>query len=349
MTARLDNRKTAIVTGVFGQDGVYLSELLLAKGYRVHGATRNSAPEREPAHRLLSDAAFSSHAVDIGDREAVADIIHSVRPDELYNLAAQSSVPASFEDPATSFRTNSAGVSNLIETILALPVRSRPRLFQASTAEIFGSVHDKRIDETTPRSPANPYGESKREAHDAVIAARRDHGLHASNGILFNHESPLRGETFVTRKITRAVAAIHLGRRNVLTLGNLDARRDWGHAREYVEAMWRMLQQERADDYILATGVTASTREFVVEAFARIGVDLAWRGEGVDERGVCAKTGEIRVEISADLFRPEAASPRVIDTSKAKASLGWSARTTWRAVCAEMVAADLADLARTAT
>jgi len=339
--------KVALITGVTGQDGIYLSELLLAKGGVVHGLHHRETPvdlDRLERLRRFGQGRFHSVLGDLTDGAGLAAVVEATRPDELYNLAAQSHVQASYDRADATFATNSQGLKNLIEAICAFPSARGTRLFQASSAEIFGRT-PVAAREDTPFAPDNPYAEAKVRAHQLVVEARKTHGLHASNGILFNHESPLRGEAFVTRKITRGVAAIHCGRQDRLTLGSLDARRDWGHARDYVDAMWRMLQQDHADDYVIATGVSASPREFLVAAFERVGIQIQWRGEGLDERGVCAKTGRHLVEVDPRFFRPGAPDGPVGDASRARERLGWTPKVTWRELCCEMVDADLALMA----
>jgi GDPmannose 4,6-dehydratase len=340
--------KVALVTGVAGQDGVYLSRLLLSKGYTVHGLDRgveSVSRERIELIRKQAEHAFFSHLGDIADAAAMASLIRAVRPDEIYNLAAQSSVQASFDNPSVTHQTNADGPQRLIQTILDSPRADQTKLFQASSSEIFGHGHSGFATEVSPFNPKNPYAEAKLRAHEYVVDARR-RGLHASNGILFNHESPLRGPNFVTRKISIAVAAIQHGLQQQLALGDLDTRRDWGHAKEYVEAMWLMLQQQKASDYVLATGVPASPRDFVVAAFEQIGVNLVWRGEGIEEEGVCERSGRVLVKIDPRYFRPTSAGSPIGDASKARTQLGWRPQITWRELCAEMVQADLKDLER---
>jgi len=339
--------KAALVTGAGGQDGVYLTQLLLDKGYIVHGLERDGSAESSERIASLGQSApgrFTLHHGDLNDEAGLLQIVRDLRPDEIYNLAAQSSVQASFDAPEATFAVNVAGLAHLIEAILSLPEPRATRLFQASSSEIFGGGHAGPVNEQTPFNPQNPYAESKRQAHALVVEARRRHGLHASNGILFNHESPFRGEAFVTRKISLAVAAIHLGRQDRLTLGHLDSRRDWGHARDYVQAMSLMLQQPAPDDYVLATGTAASVRDFVAAAFARVGVQMVWRGAGLQEQGLCADTGRILVDVDPRFHRPAADSP-IGDATKAIARLGWTARTLWPELAAEMVDEDLKRLA----
>jgi GDPmannose 4,6-dehydratase len=342
------NNKVALVTGVTGQDGSYLAELLLAKGYTVHGVKRRSSSfntgriEHIYPDPHIPNSRFAMHFGDLTDSTNLMRIVQEVQPDEIYNLAAQSHVQVSFETPEYTSNADAIGVLRLLEAIRALKLGDKTRFYQASTSELFGKAQAFPQTEKTPFYPRSPYGVAKLFAYWSVVNYREAYGLHASNGILFNHESPRRGETFVTRKITRAVAAIHRGRQEKLYLGNLDARRDWGHAREYVLGMWMMLQQPTPDDYVLATGETASVRQFVMRAFEEVGIRIDWRGEGVAEQGVCAESGKVLVEVDPRYFRPAEVDLLVGDASKARATLGWTAETHWTALCAEMVRADVA-------
>jgi len=344
------NQKVALVTGVTGQDGSYLSELLLAKGYTVHGVKRRSSSfntgrlENIYQDPHVPNSRFHLHFGDMTDGANLTRLVQDVQPEEIYNLAAQSHVQVSFETPEYTANADALGALRLLEAIRVLKLEGRTRLYQASTSELFGKAQAFPQNETTPFYPRSPYGVAKLFAYWAVVNYREAYGMHASNGILFNHESPRRGETFVTRKITRAVAAIHLGRQEKLYLGNLDARRDWGHAREYVEGMWMMLQQPEPDDYVLATGETASVRDFVTRAFEEVGTRIDWRGEGVGEQGVCAASGKLLVEVDPRYFRPAEVDLLVGDASKARETLGWAPTTPWPALCAEMVRADIAAL-----
>jgi GDPmannose 4,6-dehydratase len=344
--------KVALITGATGQDGAYLSELLLEKGYTVHGVKRRSSSfntgriehlyqdPHEPHQR------FILHYGDLTDSTNLIRIVQEVQPDEIYNLAAQSHVAVSFETPEYTANSDAIGALRLLEAVRILGLEKKTRFYQASTSELYGKVQQVPQSETTPFYPRSPYAAAKLYAYWIVVNYREAYGMHASNGILFNHESPLRGETFVTRKITRAVAAIHQGSQATLYLGNLDAKRDWGHAREYVRGMWLMLQQDEADDYVLATGETTMVRDFVTHAFDQIGVDLRWEGEGVREKGVCAATGRTYVEVDPRYFRPTEVDLLIGDPSKAHAKLGWKHETSWRALCEEMVAADLIAVAK---
>ncbi|HEY5070607.1 MAG TPA: GDP-mannose 4,6-dehydratase [Caulobacteraceae bacterium] len=339
--------KVALITGTTGQDGAYLSEFLLAKGYEVHGLKRRSSSfntgridhlyqdPHEPEQR------FILHYGDMTDGTNLIRIVQKVQPDEIYNLAAQSHVAVSFETPEYTANADAIGVLRMLEAIRILGLEQKSRFYQASTSELFGWVRASPQNEATPFYPRSPYAVAKLYAHWIVVNYREAYGLHASNGILFNHESPLRGETFVTRKITRAVAAISLGRQETLFLGNLEARRDWGHAREYVEGMWLMLQQATSGDYVLATGETTSVRDFVVSAFGEIGVGLEWRGKGAQEVGHCTKTGRALVKIDPSYFRPSEVDVLIGDAAKAREKLGWRPKIGWRELCAEMVREDL--------
>ncbi|MBP2300854.1 GDP-mannose 4,6-dehydratase [Azospirillum picis] len=339
--------KTALITGVTGQDGAYLAELLLAKGYRVHGLKRRSSSFNTGRVEHLyqdpheADLRFVLHYGDLTDATNLIRLMQEVQPDEVYNLAAQSHVQVSFETPEYTGNADGLGTLRLLEAIRLLGMTGRCRFYQASTSELYGKVQETPQRETTPFYPRSPYAAAKLYAYWITVNYREAYGIHASNGILFNHEGPTRGETFVTRKITRAVAAIEQGRQDRLYLGNLDARRDWGHARDYVEGMWRMLQQDEPDDYVLATGETHSVREFVELAFAHVGRAIAWRGIGVEEEGVCRKTGRTLVRIDPRYFRPTEVELLLGDPSKARERLGWRHRTSFRQLVAEMMAADL--------
>jgi GDPmannose 4,6-dehydratase len=344
--------KTALITGVTGQDGAYLSELLLEKGYTVHGVKRRSSSFNTGRIEHLyqdpheADPRFILHYGDMTDSSNLIRILQQVRPDEIYNLAAQSHVQVSFETPEYTANSDAIGTLRLLEAIRILELENKTRFYQASTSELYGSVQEIPQSETTPFYPRSPYAAAKLYAYWIVVNYREAYGLHASNGILFNHESPLRGETFVTRKITRAVASIKLGLQNKLYLGNLDAKRDWGHAREYVRGMWLMLQQDEPDDYVLATGETTTVRDFVTHAFAEVGTIICWQGEGVHETGICADTGNILVGIDPRYFRPTEVNLLIGDPRKAHAKLGWRHETSWSELCTEMVRSDLIAVAR---
>lgn len=293
-----------------------------------------------------ADPRFVLHYGDMTDSTNLIRIVQQVQPDEIYNLAAQSHVQVSFETAEYTANADAVGTLRFLEAIRILGLDKKTRFYQASTSELYGKVQEVPQSETTPFYPRSPYAAAKLYAYWIVVNYREAYGMHASNGILFNHESPLRGETFVTRKITRAAAAIKLGFQDKLFLGNIDARRDWGHAREYVRGMWLMLQQDEPDDYVLATGETTVIRDFVTEAFQQTGVDLGWRGSGVDEKGICTETGRVLVEIDPRYFRPTEVDLLVGNPEKAKRKLGWSHETGWQQLCAEMVAADLVAVAR---
>lgn len=345
--AEASNGKVALITGVTGQDGAYLSELLLEKGYTVHGIKRRSSSfNTGRVEHLYQDPhetnqRFILHYGDLTDATNLIRIVQQTQPDEIYNLAAQSHVQVSFETAEYTANADGIGVLRLLEAVRILGLEKKTRFYQASTSELYGKIRSTPQNETTPFYPRSPYAAAKLYAYWIVVNYREAYGLHASNGILFNHESPLRGETFVTRKITRAVAAIHLGLQDKLYLGNLDAKRDWGHAREYVRGMWLMLQQDEPDDYVIATGVTTEVRQFVQWAFAEIGVLLEWKGNGVDEKGYDAKSGRCLVEVDRRYFRPTEVDLLIGDPSKAHRKLGWKHETPVQALCAEMVSEDL--------
>jgi GDPmannose 4,6-dehydratase len=342
-----DRDKTALITGATGQDGAYLAELLLAKGYVVHGVKRRSSSfntgrvdhlYRDPHEKGVR---FFLHYGDVTDSTNMIRLVQETRPSEIYNLAAQSHVGVSFETPEYTANADALGTLRLLEAIRILGIGGRARFYQASTSELYGNAPERPQRETTPFRPRSPYGAAKLYGYWITVNYREAYGFHASNGILFNHESPIRGETFVTRKITRAVAAIALGRQQRLYLGNLDAARDWGHARDYVEGMWLMLQQPQADDYVLATGESHSVRELVELAFKEIGREIDWRGAGVAEQGIDRRNGEVLVEIDRRYFRPTEVDALCGDASKARERLGWRHRTSFAELVREMVAADL--------
>ena len=339
--------KIALITGATGQDGAYLSELLLGKGYVVHGLKRRSSSfNTQRIDHLYQDrhehgARFHLHYGDLTDTSNLIRIIQETQPAEIYNLAAQSHVQVSFETPEYTANADAVGTLRILEAIRILGMKDSTRFYQASTSELYGLVQEIPQRETTPFYPRSPYAVAKLYAYWITVYYREAYGLHASNGILFNHESPIRGETFVTRKITRAVAAIELGLEHCIFLGNLDAKRDWGHARDYVEGMYRILQQDTPDDYVLATGETHSVREFVELAFAEVGRQIEWRGTGIDEIAVDRKNGETLVKIDPAYFRPTEVDLLIGDPAKAHAKLGWRHNTGFRELVAEMVAADL--------
>lgn len=342
-----DHRPVALVTGITGQDGAYLAQLLLDKGYVVHGVKRRSSSFNTGRIEHIyqdpheTDPRFVLHYGDLTDSTNLIRIIQQVQPDEIYNLAAQSHVQVSFETPEYTANADAVGTLRLLEAIRILGLEKKTRFYQASTSELYGLVQEVPQRETTPFYPRSPYAAAKLYAYWIVVNYREAYGIHASNGILFNHESPLRGETFVTRKITRAAAAISLGRQDKLYLGNLDAQRDWGHAREYVRGMWMMMQQDEPDDYVLATGITTHVRSFVEWAFEDVGIALEWRGTGVDEKGYDKADGRCLVEVDPRYFRPTEVELLLGDPTKAHEKLGWRHETSPRELAREMVLADL--------
>jgi len=339
--------KKALITGVTGQDGAYLAELLLAKDYEVHGIKRRSSSFNtgridhlyQDPH--VDEQRFFLHYGDLTDATNLIRIVQEVRPDEIYNLGAQSHVHVSFETPEYTANSDALGVLRLLEAIRILGLEKTTRFYQASTSELFGLVQEVPQKETTPFYPRSPYGVAKLYAYWITINYREAYGMYACNGILFNHESPIRGETFVTRKITRAAAKIARGAQEMLYLGNLDAKRDWGHARDYVRGMWLMLQQEAPHDYVLATGKTHTVRRFCELAFAAAGVTLAWEGEGENEVGVDSASGKTRVAVDPRYFRPTEVDLLVGDATRARKELGWRPEYTLEAMIEEMVASDL--------
>ena len=344
--------KTALITGVTGQDGSYLAELLLGKGYVVHGVKRRASSfNTARVDHLYHDphegrTNFFLHHGDLTDATNLIRLVQETQPDEIYNLAAQSHVQVSFETPEYTANGDGLGTLRLLEALRILKL-DHTRFYQASTSELYGKVVETPQSETTPFYPRSPYAAAKLYAYWITVNYREAYGMHASNGILFNHESPRRGETFVTRKITRAVAAIECGRQAKLYLGNMDAQRDWGHARDYVEGMWRIVQHPTPDDFVLATGTTTSVRRFVELAFAEVGRTIEWRGHGVDETGVNARSDAVLVAIDPRYFRPTEVDLLLGDASKARTLLGWQHTTPLETLVAEMMAADLA-LARAA-
>jgi GDPmannose 4,6-dehydratase len=344
--------KRALITGITGQDGAYLAELLIEKGYEVHGIKRRSSSFNSARIDHLIDEPQSSgrklhlHYGDMTDSTNLIRIVQLVQPDEIYNLAAQSHVKVSFETPEYTANADAIGTLRLLEAMRILGLEGKTRFYQASTSELYGLVQAVPQSETTPFYPRSPYAAAKLYAYWITVNYREAYGMHASNGILFNHESPIRGETFVTRKITRAAAAIKLGAQDRLFLGNLDAQRDWGHARDYVEGMWRIVQQDQSDDYVLATGETHTVRAFAELAFAAVGITLEWSGEGVEEKGRCAESGRTLVEIDPRYFRPTEVDLLIGDASKAESVLGWRATTRFADLVREMVEDDLRVIAR---
>jgi GDPmannose 4,6-dehydratase len=342
----------ALITGATGQDGAYLAELLLEKGYAVHGIKRRSSSFNTARVDHLyrdphgSGVRFFLHYGDMTDSTNLIRIIQEVQPTEIYNLAAQSHVMVSFETPEYTANADALGTLRLLEAIRILRLEDKVRFYQASTSELYGSVREVPQRETTPFYPRSPYAVAKLYAYWITVNYREAYNMHASNGILFNHEGPTRGETFVTRKITRAVAAIELGLQDKLYLGNLSARRDWGHARDYAEGMWLIVQQPKPDDYVLATGEEHSVREFVEKAFACVGRDIKWRGTGLAEQGVDARDGRVLIEIDKHYFRPTETDALLGDPGKARQKLGWRHKVSFDELVREMVDADMKEMRR---
>jgi GDPmannose 4,6-dehydratase len=339
--------RSALITGITGQDGAYLAQLLLQKGYEVHGLVRRASssnlqrlecliPEfRSPECRL------ALHYGDMTDSSSLIRIVQQLQPNEIYNLAAQSHVAVSFENPEYTANSDATGPLRLLEAIRISGLQKKTRFYQASTSELFGKAQQIPQRETTPFYPRSPYGVAKLYAYWITVNYREAYGIYACNGILFNHESPLRGETFVTRKITRGLTRIHLGLQDCLYLGNLDAKRDWGHARDYVQAIWLMLQQEKPEDFVIATGVQHSVRDFVIAVARELGITIRWVGSGAHEEGLDAKTGKRIVAIDPQYFRPAEVDGLIGDATKAQEKLGWQPRTSFTEMVAEMVQQEL--------
>jgi len=340
-------RIKALITGITGQDGSYLAELLLEKGYEVHGIVRRSSTFNTGRIQHIyqdphvKNSQFHLHYGDLTDSTSLFSILSNVKPDEVYNLAAQSHVKVSFEMPEYTAEADAVGTLRLLDAIRSSGLEKSVKFYQASTSELYGGVYKEATNELTPFHPRSPYAVAKQFAYWIVVNYREAYGMHASNGILFNHESPRRGPTFVTRKITRAVARIHKGFQKELYLGNLDAMRDWGHAKDYVNAMWMMLQQEKADDFVIATGETHSVREFVEKSFAVIDVKIKWEGKGVDEVGISSKSGEVVVRVDPRYFRPTEVEHLLGDPAKAKRVLGWKLQTGFEELVRDMVLSDI--------
>ncbi len=343
----MTKRKSALITGITGQDGAYLAELLLHKGYEVHGLVRRASSfntqriDHLRAASMGDSASLFLHYGDMTDAANLTALVASAQPGEIYNLAAQSHVKVSFDTPEYTANVDGLGALRLLEAIKTAGLAKETRFYQASTSELYGLVQETPQRETTPFYPRSPYAAAKLYAYWITVNYREAFGVHASNGILFNHESPLRGETFVTRKITRAVAAIELGLQDRLKIGNLDARRDWGHARDYVEGMWRIVAHDTPGDYVLATGETHTVRSFVELAFGCVGIQIEWTGVGVEEKGLCAATGRTLVEVDPRFFRPTEVDLLIGDPSRARETLGWSHTVKLPDLVAEMVTADL--------
>ena len=340
-------KKTALVTGVTGQDGAYLAQLLLDQGYVVHGIKRRSSSfntgriENIYQDPHVEHPRFLLHYGDMTDSTNLIRIVQQCQPDEIYNLAAQSHVQVSFETPEYTANADALGTLRLLEAIRILGLENKTRFYQASTSELYGLVQEVPQSEKTPFYPRSPYAAAKLYAYWITVNYREAYGIHASNGILFNHESPLRGETFVTRKITRAAAAVRFGKQDKLYLGNLNAKRDWGHVKEYVRGMWLMLQQDRPDDYVLATGQTTEVRQFATWAFEDVGIHLEWRGSSLNEKGYDKLSGKVIVEVDQRYFRPTEVNLLIGNPKKAHERLGWKHETSVRDLCREMVTADL--------
>jgi len=344
------SRNVALITGVTGQDGAYLAEFLLRKGYEVHGIKRRSSSfntgrvdhlYKDPH---LENVQFHMHYGDMTDATNLIRLVQHTQPTEIYNLAAQSHVQVSFDTAEYTANADALGTLRLLEAIRILKMEDKVKFYQASTSELFGNAPHSPQNEETPLQPVSPYAAAKLYAYWITVNYRNAYNMHASNGILFNHESPIRGETFVTRKITRAVAAIHLGLEKKLYLGNLDAERDWGHAKDYVEGMWAILQHDKADDFVLATGESHSVREFVEFSFKEVGRSIAWKGEGLDEQGYDVDTGDVLVQVDPRYFRPTELYKLKGDASKAERELGWKPKITFEELAREMVRYDLDEM-----
>tara|TARA_B100000575_G_scaffold294540_1_gene311319 strand:- start:3224 stop:4249 length:1026 start_codon:yes stop_codon:yes gene_type:complete len=335
-------KKVAFITGVSGQDGSYLSELLLKKKYVVHGIKRKSSSfNTGRIDHLFDNKNFHLHYGDLTDSLRLYDLIKTIKPDEIYNLAAQSHVQVSFELPEYTAEVDALGTIRILDIIKSLNLKSKTRFYQASTSELYGKVQEIPQSENTPFYPRSPYGVAKLFSYWSVINYREAYGLHASNGILFNHESPRRGETFVSRKITMAAASIKKGSQEVLKLGNLDAKRDWGHAKDYVDLMWKILQNRVPGDYVAATGETHTVREFAELAFKNVGIDIIWKGKNTNERGICKDTKKVIIEVDKKYFRPAEVDILIGDYSKAKRDFNWSPKVTFKELVKEMVDSDL--------
>ena len=342
----MENKKVALLSGITGQDGSYLAEFLLEKGYIVHGIKRRSSlfntDRIDHLYKERKDANnFFLHYGDLTDSTNLIRIIQEVQPDEIYNLAAQSHVKVSFETPEYTANADAVGTLRILEAIRILGLENKTKFYQASTSEMFGLVQEIPQKETTPFYPRSPYGVAKLYAHWITKNYRESYGMFACSGILFNHESPVRGETFVTRKITRGVAKIYHGLQDKIYLGNLDAERDWGHAKDFVRGMWLMLQQNQPDDYVLATNRKISVRKFVEMSFNNVGIQIVWQGEGINEKGIDIETGKVLVEIDPEYFRPSEVDLLIGDYTKAKTVLGWEPTYTVEELCKEMVESDL--------
>lgn len=338
--------KTALITGITGQDGSYLAELLLEKGYEVHGLKRRSSSfNTGRIEHLLDNPRFKLYDGDMTDSSNLTRLVKEIQPNEVYNLAAQSHVKVSWDCPEFTAETDAVGTLRLLEAIRMNGLEKKTKFYQASTSELFGLVQEPIQSEKTPFYPRSPYAVAKMYSYWIVVNYRESFGMFACNGILFNHESPRRGETFVTRKITMAATRIALGMQEKLSLGNLNAKRDWGHAKDYVEGMWRILQHETPEDFVLATGTTTSIREFVSMSFKELGIEIEWQGNGIDEKGINKATGKVIVDVDPQFFRPAEVELLLGDSAKARKKLGWKPTYDLQALCKEMIAYDL-DLAK---
>ncbi|HSW69965.1 MAG TPA: GDP-mannose 4,6-dehydratase [Gammaproteobacteria bacterium] len=346
------NKKVALITGITGQDGAYLAEFLLNKGYEVHGIRRRSSLfNTDRIDHLYQDPHEKScrlflHYGDLTDSSSLTRVIQQVQPDEIYNLAAQSHVAVSFEEPEYTANSDALGALRILEAIRILDLTKKTKFYQASTSELYGLVQEIPQKETTPFYPRSPYAVAKLYSYWITVNYREAYGMYACNGILFNHESPIRGETFVTRKITRALARIKTGLQERLYLGNLSALRDWGHARDYVEMQWLMLQQDKPEDFVIATGEQHSVREFATLAAAELGISIDWRGEGINEKGHDSKTGKCIIEVDPRYFRPSEVETLLGDPSKAKNKLGWTPTTSFKDLVIEMIRSDYQEAQR---
>ena len=338
--------KTAFITGITGQDGSYLAELLLEKGYKVHGLKRRSSSfNTGRIEHLLDNPMLILHDGDLIDSTNLIRLVREIQPDEIYNLAAQSHVKVSWDCPEFTAESDAVGTLRLLEAVRVNELKKKTKFYQASTSELFGLIQEPIQSEKTPFYPRSPYGVAKLYSYWIIVNYRESFGMFACNGILFNHESPRRGETFVTRKITMAATRISLGMQDKLSLGNLNAKRDWGHAKDYVEGMWRILQNDKPEDFVLATGTTTSIRDFVTMTFKELGIEIEWQGSGIEEKGIDKATGKVVVDVNPQFFRPAEVELLLGDSTKARTQLGWKPTYDLQALCKEMVAYDL-DLAK---
>lgn len=339
-------QKKALITGITGQDGSYLAELLLDKGYEVHGLKRRSSSfNTGRIEHLMGNSMLKLHDGDMTDSTNLMRLVKEIQPDEIYNLAAQSHVKVSWDCPEFTAESDAVGTLRLLEAVRLNGLEKKTKFYQASTSELFGLIQEPIQSEKTPFYPRSPYGVAKLYSYWIIVNYRESFGMFACNGILFNHESPRRGETFVTRKITMAASRISLGMQEKLSLGNLNAKRDWGHAKDYVEGMWRILQNDKPEDFVLATGTTTSIRDFVTMTFKELGIDIEWQGSGVDEKGIDKATGKIVVDVNPAYFRPAEVELLLGDSTKARTKLGWKPTYDLQMLCHEMVESDL-DLAK---